>query len=64
MKTFTKLYTALNITENGEKTIRIQKVRKDWTKREFFKVEDMNGNNLARVMFSRLYDAKSYAMKI
>ncbi len=64
MKKFTKLYTALSITENGEAKIKINKVVKDGTKREFFRVEDVNGNSLSRILFARLYDARIYANSI
>lgn len=64
MKTFTKLYIALSIKENGETKIKINKVIKDGTKREFFRVEDVNGNSLSRTLIAILYDARTYANSI
>lgn len=62
------IYSIVNhiLTINDSKQDRkvfIYKVQKKGTKRVFYRVEDINQNNVTRILFVRLYDAKNCANK-
>ena len=59
MKTFTKIAGGVNL-DFGHTVVNIEKVRKDWTKREFFRLRE-NWKAIYSTMFARLYDAKRVA---
>lgn len=59
MKTFTKINWGVNL-DFDHTLVNIEKVRKDWTKREFFRLR-VEGKSIYNTMFARLYDAKKIA---
>jgi len=59
MKTFTKIRGWINI-DFGHTIVNIEKVIKDGTKREFFRLR-VNWESIHSTMFARLYDAKRVA---
>lgn len=62
MKTFTQIRGWVNL-DFGHTIINIEKVRKDGTKREFFRLRE-NWKAIYSTMFARLYDAKRVARLI
>lgn len=61
MATFTTLRKITNITNpNTKESVLVSKVKKDGTKRTFFKIEK-DGKLIVRTMFVRLWEAEKVA---
>ena len=60
---FTKIATAEKVKTVTGETVIIEKFRKDGTKREFF-TPTIDGKQITKTMFARLYDARSFSLKL
>ena len=57
---YTEIRGGIKLQFENEIIIDIKKVRKNWTKREFFRIL-LDGKIISKTLFARLYDAKRYA---